>query len=109
MTCEAIYCFDTAAVRFAIYPEGWDGPRILAEVSEHALRDLFGARGGAQSLVQACETHFAVIEAEATRAYQDGDTKAVRLETSDLVEAVARGDQGTGSWKGVQLDAQHGP
>jgi len=90
MTCEAIYCFDTAAVRFVIYPEGGDGPRILAEVSEHALRDLFGARGGAQSLLVACQEHFALIEAEAVRAYRQGRTKAVRLETRDLAVAAAR-------------------
>jgi hypothetical protein len=90
MICEATYCFDTAAVRFAIYPDGWDGPRVLAEISEHALRDLFGARGGAQSLLVACEEHSALIEAEAVHAYSHA--KEVRLETRDFVEAAARSE-----------------
>jgi hypothetical protein len=34
---EAIYCFDTAAVKFAIYPEGGTGPRIIAEIGEDPL------------------------------------------------------------------------
>ena len=41
---EAIYCFDTASVRFAIHPEGPDGERCIVEIAEDPLRDLFGAR-----------------------------------------------------------------
>ena len=84
MTCEAIYSFDTASVRFAIYPDGFEGPRILAEISENPLRDLFGARGGADSLVRACEDNFAIIEAEAVRRYRRAPARAVRLETTDF-------------------------
>ena len=65
MSCEAIYCSDRATVRFAIYPDGFDGPRILAEISEDALRDLFGAHAGSDSLLQACQLHFGLIEAVA--------------------------------------------
>jgi len=34
MTCEAIFCFDTATVRFAIYPDGFEGPRIVAQIAK---------------------------------------------------------------------------
>ena len=37
---EAIYCYDTASVRFAVYDEG---RRIVADIGEYALRDVFRA------------------------------------------------------------------
>ena len=46
MNCDAIYCFDRASVLFAIYPEGRAGPRVVAQISEDALRDIFDAHGG---------------------------------------------------------------
>lgn len=79
---ESVSTRDTAGVRFAICPEGWDGPRILAEISANALRDVFGARGGVQGLLAAWEEHFAIIDAQAVRDYRDGRTKAVRLEAA---------------------------
>lgn len=32
MACEAIYLHQTATVKFAVYPDGFDGPRIAAEI-----------------------------------------------------------------------------
>jgi len=84
MNCEAIHCFDVATVRFAIYPDGFDGPRILAEISEDALRDLFGARGGGDSLVRACQAHFGLIEARALARHRSAPSKAVQLNISDF-------------------------
>lgn len=89
MKCEAIHCFDVATVRFAIYPDGYDGPRILAEISEDALRDLFGARGGGDSLVGACEANFDLIEAQALVRHRAAPLKAVKLCTSDFAFPVA--------------------
>ena len=37
MFSEAIHCRDTQTVRFAIYPDGIDGPRIIARISDDAL------------------------------------------------------------------------
>ncbi len=84
MNCEAIHCFDVATVRFAIYPDGPDGPRILAEISEDALRDLFGARGGGDSFVRACQAHFDLIEAQALARHRTAPLQAVKLSTSDF-------------------------
>ncbi|WP_162566784.1 hypothetical protein [Variovorax sp. SRS16] len=84
MTCEAIHCFDTATVRFAIYPDGFDGPRIIAEISEDALRDLFGARGGGNSLVDACKLHFSLIEARAVERYRSAPSRPVVLAITDF-------------------------
>lgn len=84
MTCEAIHCFDTATVRFAIYPDGFDGARIIAEINEDALRDLFGARGGGSGLVDACKQHFTLIEARAVARYRTMPSKPVTLAIDDF-------------------------
>lgn len=84
MKCEAIHCFDKATVRFAVYPDGFEGPRVLAEVSDDALRDVFGARGGADSLLQACREHFYLIEAKAVRRFRQDPAKPILLDTRDL-------------------------
>lgn len=84
MTCEAVYCFDKASVRFAVYPDGLDGPRVLAEISEDALRDVFGARGAGDSLVQACKTHFDTIEACAVSRFRSDPQGRLDLVTDDF-------------------------
>lgn len=84
MKCEAIHCFDRGTVRFAIYPEGLDGPRILAEISEDALRDLFGAKGGPKSLLDACQTHFDLIEQVAVERHRRRPAMPIQLEASDF-------------------------
>lgn len=89
MNCEAIHCFDTASVRFAIYPEGLDGPRVLAEITEDALRDLYGARGGGDSLVQACQANFSAIESKALEMYVTYPRRPIRLRTQDLEPSQA--------------------
>jgi hypothetical protein len=89
MSCEAIYCFDRRSVRFAIYPAGFDDSRVLAEISEDALRDLFGARGGPETLLRACALHFDIIEAIAVERYRRQPYRAVYLRTSDFSCALA--------------------
>jgi hypothetical protein len=89
MRCEAIYCFDLATVRFAIYPDGLDGPRVLAEITEDALRDLFGARDGSDSLISACQAHFPLIEAVALECHRSAPMCPVKLLTTDFVVAVS--------------------
>ena len=87
MNCEAIHCFDTATVRFAIYPDGLDGPRIIGQITEDALRDLFGARGGGDSLVDACQSNFDYIEARALERFRVAPSRAVTLTTKDFTSA----------------------
>lgn len=84
MDCDAIYCFDRASVLFAIYPEGGKGPRIVAEISEDALRDVFGAHGAGDSLVEACQSHCDVIEEAALRHYRQNPKAPVLLATRDF-------------------------
>ena len=90
MTCEAVHCFDKASVRFAIYPDGHDGPRLLAEISEDALRDVFGARGNGDSLVAACKAHVDVIEACAVALYRRQPQGMLNLGTDDFSVRAGR-------------------
>lgn len=84
MTCEAIFCFDTATVRFAIYPDGFEGPRIVAQIAEPALRDHFGAREGAESLIQAYELHAREIDTKALKRYRALQGSSVVLAPADF-------------------------
>lgn len=93
MSCEAIYCFDRRAVRFAIYPDGFDGPRVLAEITEDALRALFGAREGEASVLEACRSNFDVIQMVAVAEHRASPGSPVALDAADfsLSSAAARG------------------
>ena len=84
MTSQAIYCFDRAVVQFAFYPKGSADPRVLAEICEDALRDIFGAREGGESLVQAARDNFDLIEATALQRYRDEPSKPIELQISDF-------------------------
>jgi hypothetical protein len=89
MKFEAIYCFDTGSVRFAFHPEGADAPREVAEISEDALRDLFGASGDGESLVAACQQHFERIEAKAIERHRQMGGRPLRLEIADFTIGMA--------------------
>ncbi len=78
---EAIYCFDTASVRFAIYV---DGVRFVAGISEDPLRDLFGASEGGESLVQAYVDNAEIINAAAIERHRMTGGRPVLLETADF-------------------------
>lgn len=84
MTCEATHCPYTASVRFAIYPGGFDGPRIIARVSDDALCQRFGASGDEASLIEACQRHFALIEAKALERHHAAPTRPVLLSIGDF-------------------------
>ena len=87
MICEAVHCFDTATVRFAIYPDGLDGPRILGEIAEDALRDVL--QRGPDSLMEACERHFELIAAVALQRHHLAPRRAVNLKRWTLPNPVA--------------------
>ena len=84
MTDDAIYCFDRASVLFAIYPQRLRNFRLVCEISEDALRDIFGARGGSESLVEACKSHRDLIQAAASRRYHQDSSRPVKLESCDF-------------------------
>lgn len=84
MLREAIFCFDTATVRFAVYPDGFDGARVIAQIGEHPLRDLFGAKGGGDTLVEAYGRHAQAIDAVAVAHYRADPMKPIVLQTADF-------------------------
>ncbi len=82
MNCEAIHCAETKTVRFAIYPDGLDGARIIAHISEAALRGLAEDFDG--DLTQACESHFDCIEAKALERYRAEPSAPIVLDADDV-------------------------
>ena len=79
---EAIYCFDTATVRFAFLTDGC--ARVIAAIGEDPLRDLFGATGGGESLVAAYASNADLIEERARELYRSGGGRPVVLDTHDF-------------------------
>ena len=84
MNCEAIHCADTKTIRFAIYPDGLDGPRIMAHVSEAALRDLCDNTDPDPDLTLTCEAYFDCIEAKALERYRAAPSVPILLGPADL-------------------------
>jgi|GEM_PF-361972 len=84
MDFEGIYCFDTAAVRFAIYPDGPDGARIIAQISEETLHDVFGTRDLGDRLLETCKTHFDAIGDAALRRYRSNPNRPIDLTMDDF-------------------------
>lgn len=84
MDFEGIYCFDTATVRFAIYPDGPDGARVVAQISEETLHDVFGTRNLGDRLLETCKAHFDAIGAAALRRYRANPHQAIDLDVRDF-------------------------
>ncbi|SFM64172.1 DUF1488 family protein [Variovorax sp. OV329] len=78
---EAIYCYDTACVRFAVYEEG---RRILVDIGEDALRDVFGACGGGESLLDSYRQHAPLIDALALERHHAAPGAPILLGIADF-------------------------
>lgn len=89
MNFEGIYCFDTATVRFAFYPEGPAGPRVLAQISEATLRDEFGARAAGERLLEVCGQHYGAIEPAAIARYRAAPGAPITLSVEDFSACAA--------------------
>lgn len=87
MSSEAVHCAATGSVRFAIYPEGDDGPRILARVTREALCELFGATPHGDAMVNAYGRHADLIDACALMRFRLEPSRAVVLVASDFAAA----------------------
>ena len=84
MDFEGIYCFDTASVRFAIYPDGPDGARIIAQISEETLHDVFGTKNLGDRLLETCRTHFDAIGAAALKRFRSNPNRPINLTVEDF-------------------------
>lgn len=83
---EGIYCFDLASVRFAIYPDGPDGARVLALISESTLHDEFDVREVGDELMLACRKHSDVIQAAAIARYRANPQRPITLTHADFLK-----------------------
>jgi len=84
MENDVLYCFDRGCVLFSFHPQGEAGPREIAEISEEALRDVFGARGGGDSLAEACCLHRDSILEAALNRWRLHPGAPVELTTADF-------------------------
>ncbi|MGJ7506834.1 hypothetical protein ACSFBL_05245 [Variovorax sp. GT1P44] len=106
MICEAIHCPDTATVRFAIYPDGFDGPRIMARIADDALDEVFGAGNDETGLLDACEANFQAIESKALERYRASPYLPVTLAAADFepiiyLDEISCGPQGRAPQEGI--------
>jgi len=84
-TTEASFHPPTGSVQFAIYPDGYDGARIIARIDEEALHRCFQALGDRDcELLQAYERHAASIDALATARYRQNPAQAICLCRQDF-------------------------
>lgn len=84
MPSEAIFSSATGSVHFAIYPDGFDGARIIARIDEEALHDHFHARSGERELVQAYTCNSRHIDAKAEAFYRANPARPIRLQRGDF-------------------------
>lgn len=85
MASEAIFLPAAGSVQFAIYPDGFDGARIIARIDEEALHARFHApEGGDSALVQAYAANADFIDAKATARYRENPGEAVCLHVNDF-------------------------
>jgi hypothetical protein len=85
MACEAIFLPATGSVQFAIYPDGYDGARIIARIDEEALHARFDAPdGGDAILVQVYAANADSIDAKATARYRENPNAAICLHAEDF-------------------------
>lgn len=90
MALEGIYCFDTASVRLAVYPDGPQGARVVALISENTLHDGLGTREVGQRLLDVCRNNLHVIEPAVVARYRASPRHpVVTLSLADF--AVHRG------------------
>lgn len=104
MDFEGIYCFDTATVRFAVYPDGPGGPRVVAQISENTLRDKFGAREAGDRLLDVCIRHFDQIRPAAIARYRTRARQPITLTLDDF--SVRRDTASAMHQAGAGLQAQ---
>jgi len=84
MKFEGIYCFDSASVRFAFYPDGPEGPRVIVQISEETLHDEFGVREIGDRLLDACREHYQAIEPAAVALYRAAPRHCITLTLDDF-------------------------
>ena len=89
MKCEAVHCQDRRTVRFAVYPDGFEGPRILAEVTEEFLWAMSGRHMDSDALVRVCEQNFESLERLVIRRFRLDPRQRMLVGVKDLASGPA--------------------
>ena len=84
MASEAIFLPAAGSVQFAIYPDGYDGARIIARIDEEALHARFQAPAGELELVQTYDRNADSIDALATARYRENPRAEICLRSTDF-------------------------
>ena len=86
MASEAIFLPAAGSVQFAIYPDGYDGARIIARIDEEALHTRFHAPEGedAVQLLAAYMRTADSIDALAMARYRENPMAAICLHSNDF-------------------------
>ena len=84
MASEAIFLPSAGSVQFAIYPDGYDGARIIARIDEEALHTRFHAPDGETELVRTYDRNADSIDALATARYRENPRAEICLQTRDF-------------------------
>lgn len=123
MKFEGIYCFGTASVRFAVYPDGYEETRVLASVKVDILRDYFGVYALEREPLEVCRANYGVLEKAAVARFRKDPHSPIDLQLFELnaasritpgalqpspIEIVAQTDQAHPSdvqWSGLRTVA----
>ncbi|WP_077003390.1 hypothetical protein [Variovorax sp. KK3] len=84
MASEAIFLPAVGGVQFAIYPDGYDGARIIARIDGEALHARFHAPEGDSALIRAYDENADSIDALATARYRENPMAAICLHSTDF-------------------------
>ena len=84
MASEAIFLPAAGSVQFAIYPDGYDGARIVARIDEEALHARFHAPDGETELVRTYDRNADSIDALATARYRENPRVEICLRSTDF-------------------------
>ena len=84
MASEANLLPAAGSVQFAIYPDGYDGARIIARIHEEALHARFHAADGESELVRTYDRNADSIDAMATARYRENPRVEICLRSTDF-------------------------
>jgi hypothetical protein len=87
MPTESVYLSVHKTVRFAIYPAGMEGPRILAEVSKEALKTHCGASESPGEIVASYQANFGKIQMMALEKYANSPSAFILIDEEDFKQS----------------------
>lgn len=84
MAQEFKYDFDRSSVCFAIYPDGMEGPRVVARITAEALADTFEVPENHDAVLDAYRENAASIDAEALKRYRSDPSGDIVIKRGEI-------------------------